>query len=48
MLPPTGRYTGMKRGQSAPKKPKGKSDNIIILYSIIFCIALVVYIRYIM
>lgn len=30
------------------KGPKGKSDNIVILYSIIFCIALVVYIRYIM
>ncbi len=28
--------------------PKEKSDNIVILYSIIFCIVLVVYIRYIM
>lgn len=34
--------------QQQPKRPKQKSDNIVILYSIIFCIILVVYIRYIM
>ena len=38
----------MKSRRSASKGPKQKSDNIVILYSIIFCIALVVYIRYIM
>ena len=38
----------MKRRGTGGKLPKEKSDNIVILYSIIFCIALVVYIRYIM
>ncbi len=38
----------MKSRRSTPKGPKQKSDNIVILYSIVFCIALVVYIRYIM
>jgi hypothetical protein len=30
------------------KKPKEKGDNIVILYSVIFCIVLVIYIRYIL
>lgn len=38
----------MKQKGSGNKRPKQKSDNIVILYSIIFCIILVVYIRYIM
>jgi hypothetical protein len=38
----------MSPRQKSGKGPKRKSDNIVILYSIIFCIVLVVYIRYIM
>jgi hypothetical protein len=38
----------MNQRQPAPRRPKAKSDNMIILYSVIFCIALVIYIRYIM
>lgn len=38
----------MKGRSGSPKGPKQKSDNIVILYSVIFCIVLVVYIRYIM
>lgn len=38
----------MNRRQAPGKGPKRKSDNIVILYAIIFCIVLVVYIRYIM
>jgi len=38
----------MSRRKASEKGPKRKSDNIVILYSIIFCIVLVVYIRYIM
>lgn len=38
----------MSRRQASGKGPKRKSDNIVILYSIIFCIVVVVYIRYIM
>ena len=36
-----------KRG-AGPKGSGKKGDNIVILYSILFCIALVVYIKYIM
>ena len=38
----------MNQRSSKPRKPREKSDNIVILYSILFCIALVVYIKYIM
>lgn len=38
----------MKPKRSGNKRSKQKSDNIVILYSILFCIVLVVYIRYIM
>ena len=38
----------MAEQRQKTKKPKQKNDNIVILYSIIFCIILVVYIRYIM
>lgn len=38
----------MSPRQASGKGPKRKSDNIVILYSVIFCIVLVVYIRYIM
>ncbi len=38
----------MSRRQPSGKGPKRKSDNIVILYAIVFCIVLVVYIRYIM
>jgi hypothetical protein len=38
----------MPQRQTSPKRPKEKSDNIVILYAVIFCIVLVVYIKYIM
>lgn len=38
----------MSPKRSNAKRPKQKSDNIVILYAILFCIVLVVYIRYIM
>lgn len=38
----------MSRRRPQAKGFKEKGDNIVILYSIIFCIVLVVYIRYIM
>ena len=38
----------MSPRKASGKGPKRKSDNIVILYSIIFCIVMVVYIRYIM
>jgi hypothetical protein len=38
----------MSRRKAPGRGPKQKSDNIVIVYSIIFCIVLVVYIRYIM
>lgn len=36
------------RRQGGARGPKQKNDNIIILYSIIFCIVLVIYIRFVM
>ena len=38
----------MPKRPSKPARRREKSDNIVILYSILFCIALVVYIKYIM
>jgi hypothetical protein len=38
----------MSQKGAGNKRRKPKSDNIVILYAIIFCIVLVVYIRYIM
>ena len=42
-------YTGMSVRKKAGKgQKKGISDNMVIVYSIIFCIFLVIYIRFIM
>lgn len=38
----------MAKRATGPRRPREKGDNIVILYSILFCIALVVYIKYIM
>ena len=38
----------MARRPTNRKRPSDKGDNIVILYSVLFCIALVVYIKYIM
>lgn len=38
----------MSPQKRAGKRKKGISDNMVIVYSVIFCIFLVIYIRYIM
>jgi hypothetical protein len=38
----------MSPRRPGPEKPKEKGDNIVILYSVLFCIVLVIYIRYIL
>jgi hypothetical protein len=43
-----GRCMAMSPKRSNAKRPKERSDNVVILYAILFCILLVVYIRYIM